>query len=182
MPLIHSQTPVPGAREFLPGRAWGSFILPSPGSSSEPNVYQAHNKQYRMQSSGKVQELSGGWSLKHPPCSLCPISPEGAIRTGQQVVEDIECSLISRASSHAQLLQKHRLWHSMEGMGKEGSARLSFSHPAEERIRHMGTSGCLLFSRCSTRGQITSGANPGRDQSHKEEDRPRSRRDPCCPT
>lgn len=143
-------------------------------------MYQAHNTQYRMQLSGKVQEISEGWSPKHSPCSLCPISPEGAIRTGQQVVEDIECSLISRASSHTQLLQKHRLWHSMEGMGKEGSARSSFSHPIEERIGHMGTSGCLLFSGCSTRGQITSGTNSGRDQSHKEEDRPRSWRDPCC--
>ena len=57
-----------------------------------------------------------GGSPEHPPCSLCPISPEGAIPTGQQVVEDIECGLTGWASCHTQLLQKHRLWHSIEGM------------------------------------------------------------------
>lgn len=42
-----------------------------------------------------------------------PISPEGAITTGQQVVEDIESGLTGWASGHTQLLQEHRLWHSI---------------------------------------------------------------------
>lgn len=52
------------------------------------------------------------WSPEHPPPNfLGPISPEGAIPTGQQIVEDIERGLTRWASSHTQLLQKHRLQH-----------------------------------------------------------------------
>lgn len=46
------------------------------------------------------------------PLELHPISPEGGIPTGQQVVEDIEGSLIGWAPSHTQLLQEHCLWRS----------------------------------------------------------------------
>lgn len=78
------------------------------------------------------------WSPEQRSHFLCPISPERAIRTGQQVVEDIERGLTGWASSHAQLLQKHCLWHSMEGVGKEGDAESSFPHPVPGRTRPMG--------------------------------------------
>lgn len=45
------------------------------------------------------------------------ISPEGAVPTGQQVVEDIESGLAGWASGHTQLLQEHGLWHSRSEEG-----------------------------------------------------------------
>lgn len=50
-----------------------------------------------------------------------PISPEGAITTGQQVVEDIERGLAGWASGHTQLLQEHRLRHSVNEEGSHSA-------------------------------------------------------------
>lgn len=53
---------------------------------------------------GEVPETPPGWR----PCPP-PSSPQGAVRAGQQVVEDIEGGLVGGAPSHAQLLQQQCL-------------------------------------------------------------------------
>lgn len=66
---------------------------------------------HRGAEAGKVHNLSQ-WAGVHSPIQAHRISPEGAVPTGQQVVEDIESGLAGWASGHTQLLQEHGLWHS----------------------------------------------------------------------
>lgn len=67
--------------------------------------------------------------LAPPP----PSSPQGAVRAGQQVVEDVEGGLVGRALSDAQLLQQQRLMEVGElGTIPKGSAptKTSPAHPS----------------------------------------------------
>lgn len=96
--LLHSQALVAGARKFL-GHV--SFILGHVSLIARAWLRHTANK----------WSQSTDWRLEHLPCPLYPISPEGAVPTGQQVVEDIERGLAGGASGHTQLLQKHRLRH-----------------------------------------------------------------------
>lgn len=59
------------------------FIIP------RAELRRTANKQSKTRLCGQV-----------PQCFLCPSLPERAVRTGQQVVEDIERGLAGRASGH----------------------------------------------------------------------------------
>lgn len=152
-------------------------MSPSLAPGSEPNMESARKKQYRMRPSGEIQELSRGWSQGHPPCALCPISPEGAIPTGQQVVEDIERGLTGWASSHTQLLQKHCLWHSVEGIGKGGQVSGQASPtPHQGELGPWGQAAACYFP-----GAQPEARSPQGKPTEEPDDREKDTEGSCCP-
>lgn len=129
----------------------------------EPHAVGNGYRQTQGAEAGKVHNLSQ-WLESTAPFKPHHISPEGAVPTGQQVVEDIESGLAGWASGHTQLLQEHGLWHS--------------------RSEEEGSHSCYPQSSKpeSQQGILFPGAHPpttspefskGRNQSHAKEESPR---------
>lgn len=93
----------------------------------------------KLSPAGINTEIGPMWDTPETPwargCDLAPTpgSPQGAVRAGQQVVEDIEGGFVGRALGDAQLLQQQRLMEVGElGTIPKGPAptKTSPAHPS----------------------------------------------------